>query len=104
MQYNQLYTRDLGANPVELGLLNIISEAASSTFSIPIGWTCIHAIMPTENLSREEGQEELYKCYRGFYGSFKRRVKGFCAPNIFNRRTYRYSASQSIFKDLRELF
>ncbi len=29
----------------------------------------LHAIMPTETLSRKEVQEELHECYRHFYGS-----------------------------------
>jgi anaerobic magnesium-protoporphyrin IX monomethyl ester cyclase len=32
----------------------------------------VHSIMPTETLSREELQEELVKCYRGFFGSWGR--------------------------------
>ena len=35
-----------------------------------------HAIMPTEELSRMEVQEELYNYYRSFYGSWKRRLGG----------------------------
>lgn len=27
----------------------------------------VHAVMPTETLSRKEVQEELYECYRHFY-------------------------------------
>jgi len=64
----------------------------------------VHAIMPTENLSREEVQGELYECYRSFYGSVKRRIKGLVSPNILKRRTYRYLASQGILKALRDLF
>ncbi len=64
----------------------------------------VHAIMPTENLSREEVQEELYECYRSFYGSMKRRTKGLFSPNRLKRRTYRYLASQGILKALRDLF
>ena len=36
----------------------------------------VHAIMPTENLSRKDVQEELYECYRQFYGSWRRRLLG----------------------------
>lgn len=64
----------------------------------------VHAIMSTENLSREEVQGELYKCYRSFYGSTKRRLKGLFSPNTLKRRTYRYLASQGILKALRDLF
>jgi len=64
----------------------------------------VHAVMPTENLSRKEVQEELYLCYRSFYGSLKRRVTGLFSPNKLKRRTYSYLASQGVLKALRELF
>jgi len=70
-------------------------------------WTnydMVHAIMPTEHLSRKEVQEELYECYRSFYGSVKRRVKGLFSPNAIKRRTYKYLASQGILKALGGLF
>lgn len=63
-----------------------------------------HAIMATENLSREEVQEELYECYRTFYGSAKRRITGIFSSNEFKRKTYRYLASQGLLKALRNLF
>jgi len=63
-----------------------------------------HAIMPTETLSRKEVQEELYKCYRSFYGSVGRRFKGLFSPNKLKRKTYRYLASQGLLKALRDLF
>ncbi|MFB0502777.1 MAG: cobalamin-binding protein, partial [Candidatus Bathyarchaeia archaeon] len=64
----------------------------------------IHAIMPTETLSRQEVQRELYECYRSFYGSLRRRVAGLFSPNRLKRRTYRYLASQGLLKALRDLF
>lgn len=64
----------------------------------------IHAIMPTEHLSREEVQEELYMCYRSFYGSLKRRIAGVFSSNKFKRRTYRYMARQGVMSALRRLF
>lgn len=64
----------------------------------------IHAIMPTETLSREEVQEELYECYRAFYGSLSRRLKGIFSSNKLKRRTYRYLASQTIGKQFKNLF
>ena len=63
----------------------------------------IHAIMPTEALSTREVQEELYECYRGFYGRFSRQVKGFFSSNRFKRKTYRYMASRSLIRQLRGL-
>ncbi|UCD73056.1 MAG: cobalamin-binding protein, partial [Candidatus Bathyarchaeota archaeon] len=63
----------------------------------------LHAIMPTEHLSRKELQEELYYCYRGYYGDLKRRVAGIFSPNVLKRRTYRYLASQGLLQALRDL-
>jgi len=63
-----------------------------------------HAIMPTETLTRKEVQEELYKCYRSFYGSLGRRLKGLFSKNRLKRKTYRYLASQGLLKELRSLF
>lgn len=63
----------------------------------------VHAVMPTETLSTREVQEELYKCYRGFYGRFTRQIKGFFSSNMFKRKTYRYMASQSLLRQLRGL-
>ncbi len=62
-----------------------------------------HAVMPTETLSRQELQEELYKCYRSFYGSMSRRFKGLFSPNKLKRKTYRYLAGQGLLKALRDL-
>ncbi|NIM45699.1 MAG: radical SAM protein [Nitrososphaeria archaeon] len=63
-----------------------------------------HAIMPTETLSREEVQEEFYRCYRGFYGSWGRRLKGVLSTNKLKRRTYRYLASRGLLNQLQSLF
>jgi anaerobic magnesium-protoporphyrin IX monomethyl ester cyclase len=64
----------------------------------------VHAIMPTETLSRKEVQEELYKCYRSFYGSWKRRIQGVFSRNVLKRRVYRFMISQGIVRQLRDLF
>ena len=64
----------------------------------------IHAIMPTETLSREEVQGELYRCYRSFYGSLNRRLTGIFSQNELKRKTFRYLASQSLLKQMRDLF
>ncbi len=64
----------------------------------------IHAIMPTKYLTREEVQEELHKCYRTFFGSWKRRYSGLFSENIIIRRTYQYLARKAILTGLRSLF
>lgn len=63
----------------------------------------VHAVMPTETLSRAEVQEELYECYRSFYGSWPRRLKGIFSTNVLKRRTYRYLASQNLLNELRNI-
>jgi anaerobic magnesium-protoporphyrin IX monomethyl ester cyclase len=63
-----------------------------------------HAIMPTETLSRKEVQEELYKCYRSFYGSWKRRLQGVFSRNGLKRRVYWYMTGRGIVKQLKTLF
>jgi anaerobic magnesium-protoporphyrin IX monomethyl ester cyclase len=64
----------------------------------------IHAVMPTETLSRKEVQEELYKCYRNFYGSWNRRIGGLFSPNKLKRRIYWHMLGRGIIKQLRSLF
>jgi anaerobic magnesium-protoporphyrin IX monomethyl ester cyclase len=64
----------------------------------------VHAIMPTETLSRKEVQEELYNCYRSFYGSFGRRVQGLFSRNEMKRRIYWYMAFRGILKQFKQLF
>lgn len=61
------------------------------------------AVMPTEHLTREEVQEELYLCYRDFYGSMKRRLTGVFSKNQFKRKTFLYMAGQGVLQSLRDL-
>jgi len=63
----------------------------------------IHAIMPTEHLTREEVQEELIECYRNFFGSWNRRYTGLFSKSVIMKRTYRYLARQAILASLRSL-
>jgi anaerobic magnesium-protoporphyrin IX monomethyl ester cyclase len=63
----------------------------------------IHAIMPTETLSRDALQNELYKCYQRFYGSWSRRVKGMLSTNMLRRRIYWYMVKQGILQQLKSL-
>jgi anaerobic magnesium-protoporphyrin IX monomethyl ester cyclase len=63
----------------------------------------VHAIMPTESLSREQLQHELYECYRGFFGSWSRKIQGIFSRNRIKRRVYRYMARQSVLLQLKSL-
>ena len=64
----------------------------------------VHAIMPTNHLSREEVQQELFECYNQFFGSWPRRYRGILSENPVARRTYGYLAKQSILANLKDLF
>jgi len=64
----------------------------------------VHAIMPTETLSRKEVQEELYNCYRSFYGSWSRRLGGIFSRNELKRRINWYMAGRGIVKQFKTLF
>jgi len=63
----------------------------------------VHAIMPTETLSRKEVQEELYQCYRHFFGSLTRDLRGIFSKNEKKRRIYRYMARRHILRQLKSL-
>ena len=63
-----------------------------------------HAVMGTEALTRLELQEELYECYRSFYGSWGRRIRGILSSNELKRRIYWYMAGKGILSDLKALF
>lgn len=64
----------------------------------------IHAIMPTEFLTREEVQKELYKCYRSFFGSSKRIWQGILSKNKLTRRAYQYMFRKALLTSLENLF
>jgi anaerobic magnesium-protoporphyrin IX monomethyl ester cyclase len=62
-----------------------------------------HAIMPTETLSRREVQEELYECYRQFYGSWKRRLGGIFSKNKLKRHLYLHMTRQGVINQFKNL-
>jgi anaerobic magnesium-protoporphyrin IX monomethyl ester cyclase len=62
-----------------------------------------HAIMPTETLTRRELQEELYDCYRYFYGSFRRRLGGVFSSNKLKSRLYRHMMGQGVIRQFKNL-
>lgn len=64
----------------------------------------VHAIMATETLSRRDVQEELYKCYQSFYGSWRRRLNGLFSRNAVKRRIYWYMTGRGIVSQLKALF
>lgn len=62
-----------------------------------------HAIMPTETLTRKEVQEELWRCYRAFYGSIPKNIAGVFAKNKLKRILYRHMAGQFVLEKFRRL-
>jgi anaerobic magnesium-protoporphyrin IX monomethyl ester cyclase len=62
-----------------------------------------HAVMGTEALSRKELQEELYKCYNHFYGSWERRFKGIFSTNELKRRINWHMIGKGILAELKRL-
>jgi len=85
----------------------IYDEAKRNGWIEDANWShydMVHAVMPTETLSRNEVQEELYKCYRSFYGSWSKRFGGLFSGNELKRRVYWHMASKNIMRQLKELF
>jgi len=85
----------------------IFEEAKRNGWIEDLNWAhydMVHAIMPTETLSRTEVQEQLYECYRSFFGSLSRRLKGGFSANEIKRRVYTYMATQAIVKQFKKLF
>ena len=62
-----------------------------------------HAIMPTETLTRKEVQEELWRCYQEFYGSYSKNIAGVFSKNKLKRTLYRHMAGQHVLRKFRRL-
>ncbi|UCE96599.1 MAG: radical SAM protein, partial [Candidatus Bathyarchaeota archaeon] len=85
----------------------IYDEAKMNGWIEDFNWShydMAHAIMPTETLSRLKVQEELYNCYRSFYGSWKRRFEGIFSRNDLKRRIHWHMAGKGIVRQLKMLF
>jgi len=85
----------------------IFEEAKRNGWIEDFNWAhydMVHAIMPTETLSREDVQRELYECYRNFFGSWRRRLQGIFSTNEIKRRAYRYMATRGIINQFGKLF
>lgn len=63
----------------------------------------IHAIMPTETLSINEVQEELYGCYRDFYGSWSRRFGGLLSKNMLKRKVFWHMLRSGVMGKVKSL-
>jgi anaerobic magnesium-protoporphyrin IX monomethyl ester cyclase len=85
----------------------VFEEAKSNGWIEDFNWShydMVHAVMPTETLSRNDVQEELYQCYRSFYGSWRRRIRGILSRNELRRRVYWYMAGRGIVSQFKTPF
>jgi anaerobic magnesium-protoporphyrin IX monomethyl ester cyclase len=85
----------------------IYDEAKRNGWIEDFNWShydMVHAVMPTETLSTHEVQEELYECYRSFYGSWNRRLHSMFSSNEMRRRLSWHMARKGIVQQLRTLF
>lgn len=85
----------------------IFEEAKANGWIEDTNWShydMVHAIMPTETLTRTEVQEELYACYRSFYGSWQRRLSGIFSTNDLKRKVFWHMAGKGVIQQLRALF
>jgi anaerobic magnesium-protoporphyrin IX monomethyl ester cyclase len=62
-----------------------------------------HAIMPTESLTRQEIQEELWRCYHNYYGSVRKGITGVFSKNRLKRTMYQHMAGQFVLEKFRRL-
>lgn len=85
----------------------IYEEAKQNGWIEDFNWThydMVHAIMPTETLSRMEVQEQLYECYRSFYGPWKRKLQGVFSSNRLKSKVFRYMAGRALLEQFKSLF
>ena len=107
------FANDLDPDFVMFGILTpfpgteVYAEAERNGWIMDRNWShydMIHAIMPTETLSPNEVQEELYGCYRDFYGSWRRRFGGLFSENQLKRKVFWYMARSGVLGKVRSLF
>jgi anaerobic magnesium-protoporphyrin IX monomethyl ester cyclase len=107
------FANDLDPDFIMFGILTpfpgteVYAEADRNGWIEDHNWNhydMIHAIMPTETLTTRQIQEELYGCYRGFYGSWNRRLGGFFSSNAMKRRTFRHMATWGVTGKIKSMF
>ena len=107
------FANDLDPDFIMFGILtpfpgtDIYTEANNKGWIQDTNWShydMIHAIMPTETLTTQQVQEELYGCYRDFYGSWNRRINGLFSKNPMKRRTYWHMAEWGVLGKIKSMF
>ncbi|MCW3999884.1 MAG: B12-binding domain-containing radical SAM protein [Candidatus Bathyarchaeota archaeon] len=109
----QEFANDLDPDFIMFGILTpfpgteVYAEAERNGWIEDRNWShydMIHAIMPTETFSTHQVQEELYGCYRSFYGSWNRRFRGLFSSNAMKRRTFIHMASWGVMGKVKSMF
>ena len=112
MEAQRQFSLDLGA---DLAIYTVLTPFPGTSFfkmAKTNGWIedtnyanydMAHAIMPTETLTRSEVQHELFKCYKAFYGSYRKDIAGIFSKKKLKRMLYRHMASQHVLSKLRDL-
>jgi anaerobic magnesium-protoporphyrin IX monomethyl ester cyclase len=107
------FVNDLDPDFVMFGILTpfpgteVYMEADRNGWIMDRNWShydMIHAIMPTETLSIKQVQEELYGCYRDFYGSWSRRFGGLFSSNHLKRKVFWQMAQTGVLGKVKSLF
>jgi len=106
------FANELDPDFVMFGILTpfpgnaIYDEAKANDWIEDTNWShydMVHAIMPTETLSTSEVQEQLFECYRSFYGSYGRRIGGLFSTNKLKSRIFWHMAARGIINQLKTL-
>ncbi len=106
------FANELDPDFVMFGILTpfpgnaIYDEAKRNGWIEDTNWShydMVHAIMPTETLSTTEVQEQLYECYRSFYGSWGRRIGGLFSSNKLKSKVFRHMARKGVINRLKTL-
>jgi anaerobic magnesium-protoporphyrin IX monomethyl ester cyclase len=107
------FANDLDPDFIMFGILTpfpgteVYAEANRNGWIEDRNWNhydMIHAIMPTETLSTNQVQEELYGCYRDFYGSWNRRIHGLFSNSPMKRRTFWHMAMSGVMGKVKSMF
>jgi anaerobic magnesium-protoporphyrin IX monomethyl ester cyclase len=107
------FADDLDPDLVMFGILTpfpgteVYAEAERNGWIMDRNWShydMIHAIMPTETLTPVEVQEELYECYRDFYGSWSRRFGALFSGNQLKRKVFWHMARSGVLGKVKSLF
>ena len=85
----------------------VYQEAKRNGWIEDFNWShydMVHAIMPTETLSKTQVQEQLYECYRSFYGPLRRKLGAVFSKNALKRRVSIYMARKGLLHQFKSMF